>query len=222
MFVFDARNVLKLPLGYRAFIRAIGGSYRDAYLRDYVRPRAGQRVLDIGCGPGDVLAHLPAVDYVGIDMDERYIRAARSRFGGRGEFRCQSVEDVVVSEPGSYDIVMANGVLHHLDDVQARQLLSVARQALKPGGRLTTFDGCYVPGQVWLARWLLQLDRGHYVRTREAYVTLAETAFGQVCSHVRHDLLRIPYTHHIMVCSTIPNRREASILPKEAAVHSYR
>ncbi|MBL8792437.1 MAG: class I SAM-dependent methyltransferase [Planctomycetia bacterium] len=203
MFLFDARNVLKLPIGYRTFIRAIGGGYRTVYLRDYVRPLAGQRVLDIGCGPGDVVAYLPAVDYVGIDMDERYIRAARSRFGGRGEFRCQSVAGLVVDEPGSYDLVMANGLLHHLNDQQATQLLSMAYRALKPGGRLVTFDGCYVPGQSRLARWLLYLDRGRYVRDSQGYVALAGAAFDHVRSHVRHDLLRIPYTHHIMVCTRL-------------------
>jgi len=201
MALLDARNVLKLPGGYRTFIRAIGGGYRDVYLREYVRPLPSQRILDLGCGTGEVLAHLPAVDYVGIDVDERYIRAARSRFGARGDFRCQSASEVVIDEPGSYDIVMANGLLHHLDDVQAGQLLSVARQALKPDGRLTTFDGCFVPGQARLARWLLRLDRGRHVRTRAAYVALAGAVFGNVQSHVRHDLLRVAYTHHIMVCT---------------------
>ena len=41
-------------------------------------------------------------------------------------------------------------------------------------------------------------DRGEFVRRREDYVRLAEGCFARVESFVRHDLLRIPYTHLIM------------------------
>lgn len=32
---------------------------RDRYVRDFVRPFAGCRILDIGCDPAEVLAYLP-------------------------------------------------------------------------------------------------------------------------------------------------------------------
>jgi SAM-dependent methyltransferase len=41
---------------------------------------------------------------------------------------------------GCYDIVMAFGVLHHLDDAEGRELFRGARRALKPGGRFVTLD----------------------------------------------------------------------------------
>jgi SAM-dependent methyltransferase len=195
------RRVLEFPAAYRLFTRGIAGNYRDMYLREYVRPAAGTRILDLGCGPGDVLAHLPETDYLGIDHNPRYIEAARRRFGSRGRFRCEDVAETVVREPASADIVMANALLHHLDDDVARRLLRQARRALKPGGRFVAFDGCFTPGQARAARVLLRMDRGRHVRTPEQYVALAREAFEHVESHVRHDLLRIPYTHHIMVCT---------------------
>jgi hypothetical protein len=51
-----------------------------------------------------------------------------------------------------------------------------------------------------MVRWLLAKDRGKFVRTREEYLRLALARFSKVESHVRHDLLRIPYTHLIMRC----------------------
>src|SRR5262245_64697948 len=90
------RNLLALPAFYRAFGRLIGGSARETYVREYLRPVAGERVLDIGCGPGDILAFLPPVRYVGVDLSANYIAAARARYGTRGEFRCEDVADLAV------------------------------------------------------------------------------------------------------------------------------
>ena len=74
--------------------------------------------------------------------------------------------------------------------------------ALSAKGRLVTYDGCYVPDQSRIARWLLRNDRGQYVRTRDAYEKLAGSAFARVEPHLRHDMLRIPYTHLILRCSS--------------------
>lgn len=55
-----------------------------------------------------------------------------------------------------------------------------------------TFDGCFVPDQSRLARWVLRQDRGKFVRQRHEYERLAATSFSKLDTHVRHDLLRIP------------------------------
>lgn len=212
--MLDLRSLLGVPAAYRLFIRLIGANYRDRYLQEYVQPRAGQRVFDIGCGPGDVLADFPDVEYVGIDINRKYIAAAQRRFGSRGVFRCEGLADAVVREPGSYDIVMANGVLHHLGDDEARHLLKLAGQALKPTGRLVTHDPCYVPNQSLAVRALLAMDRGRFVRTPNAYTALAAEAFAGVRSQVCHDWLRVPYTAHIMVCT---GSRQGELLLRPAA-----
>ena len=48
--------------------------------------------------------------------------------------------------------------------------------------------------------WLLARDRGKFVRTREDYLRLASAHFVKVETHLRHDLLRLPYTHLTMRC----------------------
>ncbi|WP_439628050.1 class I SAM-dependent methyltransferase [Gemmata sp.] len=196
------KAILSRPWAYRLFQRAVGAArLRAVYVRRYVRPFPGARVLDIGCGPGDILDSLPGTRYVGVDLSPEYIREARERYGPRGEFVCRSVSDLVVEHAGSFDIVLANGVLHHLDDTEADSLLAVARQALGPGGRFVSFDGCYAPGQNRFARWMLDHDRGTHVRRREEYLRLARARFPAVESHLHHRLLNIPYTHLVMVCT---------------------
>jgi SAM-dependent methyltransferase len=197
----DPRKLLGVPAVYSLFRKFVGrDTFRRRYADQHIRAQAGQRILDIGCGTGDILDFLPAVDYVGFDMDPDYINAARQRFGSRGTFFCEPVSEGVNVPPTSFDIVIAHGVLHHLNDDEARALFKIARSALKPGGRLLTFDGCYSDDQSWLSRFIVSRDRGQHVRSREAYEALALGIFKQVKASVHHDLIRIPYTHLIMEC----------------------
>jgi SAM-dependent methyltransferase len=195
--------LLNIPAGYRFFRWMVGGeSAWRIYLDEYVKPAPGDKILDIGCGPADVLNYLPAVNYTGLDISPEYISSAKKHFGSRGRFCCGDVGLATIEgEQGSFDLVLATGVIHHLDDAQAARLFDLAHRVLRPNGRLVTYDGCYVPQQSHIARWLLAKDRGKFVRTREEYTRLALARFSKVEPHLRHDLLRIPYTQLIMRCS---------------------
>ena len=64
---------------------------------------------------------------------------------------------------------MMNGVLHHIADEELRETLANVRDALKSDGILFTLDGCYREGQSRIAKWLLDNDRGEFVRNRDGY-----------------------------------------------------
>ena len=44
-------------------------------------------MLDLGCGPGELLPYLGDVHYIGVDVSEEYIASAKESFGTRAEFR---------------------------------------------------------------------------------------------------------------------------------------
>lgn len=197
------RAILALPFVYDAFQRLAGAKHgRSVLVNQYIRPRSGERFLDIGCGTAEILEHLPGVEYVGFDESQEYIAAARARFADRAEFVCGRVEAVDVQRFGDFDAVLAIGVLHHLADRAAIRLFELARSILRPGGRLISIDGCYVPHQSQIARFLLSRDRGRFVRDETGYLSLARAVFPVVRGDVRHDLARFPYTHLVMSCST--------------------
>ena len=186
------------PAAYSRLQRLVGSAALWERLRDEVlRPVPGQTVLDIGCGPADVLAALPpAVAYTGIDTSAEYIRGAQARFGERGRFEVGRSADWVGRADGPYDLVLALGLLHHLDDAVARAVIRDAA-ALAPGGRLVTLDGCRQPGAPPWERLFYAVDRGRHVRDRSGYLSLAE-GVGPVRATLWPGALRVPYTYLVM------------------------
>ena len=205
MHVWDPRRILSLPKVYRLFATLTGAHRsRTECVARYIRPKESDRVLDCGCGPADLLDYLPDVDYVGIDIDANYVAEARKRFGNRATFRLGPLGPETMTEKAHYDLVLAMGVLHHLDDEQAREFLSLARSSLKPGGRLVMLDPCYIEGQSRVARYIIDRDRGDHVRSLEGWQHLIGSTFPSATFQVRHDLLRIPYTHLFVECQPEP------------------
>ena len=196
------RAVLSHPLVYSAFQSLMGAHQaRLRYMAEFIRPFPGMQVLDIGCGPADILAYLPDdVAYWGYDISPQYIARAQARFGSRGRFACTLLEPADLQALPAFDLVLAQGVLHHLDDTTAREVIALAHQALRDGGRLLTIDPCLEPGQNPVARFLIRRDRGRNVRLRDGYEELVRASFTERRILVRHTAW-IPYTHCHMECT---------------------
>jgi SAM-dependent methyltransferase len=173
---------------------------RRVVIDDYVRPDPGLRVLDIGCGPAYTAGYFPEPEYFGFDISCPYIEFAKRRYSSRGQFFAQPFDEASLQWLPCFDIVLMLGLLHHLGDETARQLLGLVKRAMKPDGRLFTVDGFYEPGQPWFARYLLDRDRGKFIRNREAYIRLAHQTFGKVLASTRNDLFHIPYSAVILEC----------------------
>ncbi len=184
---------------YEWFQRLLGAqAVRQRFVEERLRPFPGARLLDIGCGTGSLLDHLPPdVDYAGYDPNPSYIAAAERRYGSRGQFFCARVGD----EPplaGGFDLVVAKGVLHHLSDADADRLVRNARAHLREGGWLVTADPVLHPGQSRIARFLVSRDRGRQVRSPEGYRALVAPYFSEIETSLVTDRLAIPYSHFLM------------------------
>jgi len=195
------RAVLSHPRVYNALQDLMGARrFRQEFVGEFIRPSAGQRILDIGCGTAELLAFLPdGVDYVGYDPSGEYISHARQRYGSRGEFHRGFFDRAEAEHHSPFDIVLASGVLHHMDDAQLEEMMALARDSLAHGGRLVTIDPVFCSPQNPIARFLISMDRGQNVRTGQGYTELAFQVFPEVNGLVRHRAW-VPYTHWIMEC----------------------
>jgi ubiquinone/menaquinone biosynthesis C-methylase UbiE len=97
--------------------------------------RAGERVLDVGCGEGRFASELAraGVRVVGADVAEEPLRRARERDPGL-DLRLIEPDGPWPIEDASFDAVWAGETIEHVADTAG--WLSEVRRVLRPGGRL--------------------------------------------------------------------------------------
>ncbi len=132
------------------------------YLLPSLRP--GQRLLDVGCGPGtitaDLAAHLAPGEVVAIEREQTVVdeAAAVARERGLGNMTVE-IGDVyhLAYDDGAFDVTHAHQVLQHLSDPVAA--LIEMRRVTRPGGIVAARDADYggmtwYPGDPRLDRWI--------------------------------------------------------------------
>ncbi len=159
---------------------------------------AGQRIMDVGGGYGELLAQIlsayPSARGVLFDMSHA-ISKARDHLAGRGlDGRCEFVVgDFFADVPSGCDVYMMKTVIHDWPDAQARDILRTCRRALAPGARLLIIERL-MPGRLEPSaanRALARVDLhmlvalGAKERTLEEMLALlGSTGFGR--GTVRH------------------------------------
>ena len=195
------KKLLNYSMLYNLSMNILGSTNsRKKFLSDYTSFFPNDKVLDLGCGPAQILSLLSNVEYTGIDASQDYINTAQKRFPN-GKFIC-SYFDETTKLDGKYDLVLALGLIHHMDEKTSKNLIVNACNILKEGGKLITFDNVLFKGQNWLARWIIKQDRGNFIRSLRDYSSLfPQNKFREIQFDLREDLLRIPYTHVISICT---------------------
>ncbi len=124
----------------------------------------GQRVLDVGCGPGsitvDLAARIAPGEVVGVDTSAAVLHVARqaAQDAGLANVRLQVADAAALPfEDSSFDVVHAHQVLQHLTDPVAA--LREMRRVTRPGGVVAVRDADYAamtwyPASPGLDEWL--------------------------------------------------------------------
>jgi ubiquinone/menaquinone biosynthesis C-methylase UbiE len=99
--------------------------------------RAGDRVLDNGCGNGRFYPFFKekGADYVGIDNSEKLVDIAKKKYP-EAEFKIDDALELSFASE-EFGLVISMAVLHHIPSkAYRRQFFQEAWRVLKPGGRL--------------------------------------------------------------------------------------
>ena len=194
---------LTVPRLYNVFQGAVGGNaLRRRLIQDRVRPKTGDKVIDIGCGPGQALESLPEVQYLGLDINPDYIASAKRTYGNKGTFVVGDTQSIRGDSRFQHaDVVIAVSVLHHLDDEDAADCIRFAHDALKKGGRFISHDPCWIPNQGAISKYIMSIDRGRNIRTEQQYRLLAAKAFKRVDTWIDMKPMRIPYVTIVLECA---------------------
>ena len=118
------------------------GAMREAFL-DTAQVRAGDRVLDVGCGTGSLALVAKrrvgqSGTVVGIDPSPEMIARARAKADAAGlaiEFHLAPAQQLPFPD-ASFDVVLSTMMLHHVPDALRMQAVGEMRRVLKPQGRL--------------------------------------------------------------------------------------
>lgn len=111
----------------------------DEWLFGMIKPYLGTRIIEIGCGYGNIIRHLTDRELViGVDTDEPSVGYVNSQYSSTSDVRAY-VSDVIGPEFLNYrshhcDTAISFNVLEHVEDDELA--LRQIRQILSPGGQL--------------------------------------------------------------------------------------
>lgn len=115
-------------------------NYRLGLIRSAAEFQPADRVLEIGCGPGNHLLPLESYFFSGIgtDLSDEMIRKAKAiqaaQFSGsRINFRTDDAETLSTIDNESVDVVFCVGAFEHM--INKKAVFNTVRRVLSPGGR---------------------------------------------------------------------------------------
>ena len=143
-----------------AFVHGMAGG-----VLEWLAAQPGERILDLGCGDGQLSARIAATGakVAGVDASPQMVAAARAHGIPADE---ASAESLPYSDQ-SFDAVFSNAVLHWVRDQDG--MLAEVHRVLRPGGRFVAEMGGHgniaairVALSAVLARWGLAGDSNYY------------------------------------------------------------
>ena len=170
-------KMLENPACYRLVVKifSMGGRARKiAGFIDQLMARECQgRVLEVGSGTSQFrdLFLKYVNNYVITDINFQYVHYSKSNYPSLWHVLCDAA--VLPFHTITFDRAFCLYLFHHLSDQQALDTLKEMRRCLKPEGKIIIVD-LFQPEKRWdlISQLVSSLDRGQYVRRREALLSL--------------------------------------------------
>lgn len=173
------KAINKLAANPKIFIflrKVLENNFRTqkAVINYYLSADKSEPILDIGCGTGEFSVFFKPENYFGVDIEKKYIEFAKKNY--RGNFILGDAKRLPL-EDQSFSRALIVGVLHHLNDSDARHLLVEARRVLKNQGIMLVLEDVNSKKNNFLTNSIHKLDKGKYIRTEAEYRSLLSDFF---------------------------------------------
>ncbi len=169
-------GVMEHPTAYRLWQSPFASAKFAPVLRHNDLSRV-RRVLDVGCGPGTNAAFFANTDYVGLDINESYVRTARRRHGR--EFITADACTYEAPPDDRFDFILLNSLLHHIDTANVERILRQLHDQLTDDGHIHVLE-LVLPDKNGLPRLLAKSDRGDFPRALDQWRELFAAAFDEL------------------------------------------
>lgn len=180
--VFQGMNALlsqtRFPRAWLLAQRLIGGTPDKQRLA--LQHYSGQRrILEIGCSVGniaDVFRDKGDIHYTGVDIDEPALSVARDRFAGDDRFVFTNAPlDDFIAQAMQWDYVLIAGVLHHVDEDDARKMVRDCAALTAPGGCLVVSEPVPLRPNDGLAfKVIHKVEQGQFLRETDALAAMVD------------------------------------------------
>ncbi len=128
------------------------------------------RILDIGCGSGEISRFFNDLDYIGIDVNPDYIEFARKIY--KKNFEVMNAQKLRFKKR-YFDYVVIIGVLHHIDDKNCSLILNEIRRVVKNNGKIIIIEDVNTQSKIdLLGNIIRKLDVGEHIRTQKEWLEL--------------------------------------------------
>jgi SAM-dependent methyltransferase len=209
-------GLLSHPTLYHYLRQCItGGMPFRRFVTLYGLANASDRIADLGCGPADILRYVSQKRrpqyYLGIDVSEAYLEAAKRRAAAAGVYARLMVMDLarIPNDPATrrqliglledeqISRVLMIGILHHIPDEAVSATLELIHD-ISSVKVLVTEDVVTIQGHRLNNLWC-RFDRGRYVRDESGYDKLARRSpwksFRKEWTHPGFKFIK--YLHYI-------------------------
>lgn len=141
-----------------------------------------ERVLDLGCGIGELYEIFSRSNYSGIDIEPEYIRYATEQYGN-ALFTCQDAKNTNFSD-NEFDQIIVFGVFHHLSDADCEGVFKEMNRITKEDAVILIIEDTDPEIKYdFFGNALRFLDKGDYIRTHEEWKSLLSRDFNIKESH---------------------------------------
>ncbi len=112
----------------------------NKWIFDLIKPHLGKRVLEVGCGTGNIIQYMTHKNILGVDIEKVYINIAKERFKNKKNIKFQLFD--LGKSLGSFkkfkpDTIICINVLEHIE--KDEKFIKECESLLSPGGKLIIF-----------------------------------------------------------------------------------